>query len=133
MTKAKRTPGPWIHINPGQGNLIRDSHGVCIAGDGTAIRSPANAAFIVRACNVHEELLAALQNVLEWAKGSRGSKNTNPYGVPEVEAALKVLAKLQGRTDWLDANTKAEGGGNDCECDPTCAICDEPGHAPHEH
>ena len=54
------------------------------------------------------ELQIALCNLLEWAIGNRGSKHMNPYGVPEVKAALKVLAKRQGRTDWMDANTKRE-------------------------
>ena len=44
--------------------------------------------------------------VLEWAKGNRGRKDVNPYGVPEVEAALRHLAHMQGREDWLDVDTK---------------------------
>ena len=52
------------------------------------------------------ELLDALCNVLEWAKGNRGSKDFNPYGVPEVRAALESLAKLQGIKSYLDAKTK---------------------------
>lgn len=46
-----------------------------------------------------------LCNVLEWAKGNRGSKDMNPYGVPEIELALKHLAHLQGISDYLDADT----------------------------
>lgn len=46
--------------------------------------------------------LAHLCNVLEWAKGNRGSKDGNPYLVPEIEAALRFLGKLQG-VDWVDA------------------------------
>ncbi len=47
-----------------------------------------------------------LCEVLEWAKGNRGLKEgRNPYGIPEVEAALKHLANLQGIKDWLDART----------------------------
>ena len=52
------------------------------------------------------ELLEALCNVLEWAKGNRGAKDFNPYGVPEVRAALESLAKLQGIESYLDAKTK---------------------------
>ncbi len=53
--------------------------------------------------------LAHLCNVLEWAKGMRGSKWHNPYLVPEIEAALRFLAELQGMTsiNWLDAKTDA--------------------------
>lgn len=47
-----------------------------------------------------------LMDLLEWAKGNRGTKQGNPYSIPEVESGLKALAKLQGRTDWFDAETK---------------------------
>jgi len=48
---------------------------------------------------------AHLANVLEWAVGNRGSKEGNPYSIPEIKAALKYLAKLEGITDWLDVDT----------------------------
>lgn len=35
-----------------------------------------------------------LMDLLEWAKGNRGSKSGNPYTIPEVKAALKHLASL---------------------------------------
>jgi len=58
--------------------------------------------------------LAHLAAVLEWAKGNRGSKHSNPYGVPEVEAALRHMASLLGMKEWLDVDTagiaKAVGG-----------------------
>jgi hypothetical protein len=46
-----------------------------------------------------------LCDVLEWAKGMRGSKSGSPYGVPEIKAALVYLASKQGKKDWLDADT----------------------------
>ncbi len=46
-----------------------------------------------------------LMDVLEWAKGNRGSKSGNPYMIPEIKSALKHLAKIQGRQDYLDAKT----------------------------
>ena len=52
------------------------------------------------------ELLKSLCNLLEWAKGNKGSKHSNPYCVPEVKSALEHLAKLQGIKDYLDAKTK---------------------------
>ena len=51
------------------------------------------------------ELIKALANLLEWAKGNRGSKSGNPYLFPEVKNALKVLGKLQG-VNYLDVDTK---------------------------
>ena len=52
------TPTPWKHIT---GNLIRDSHGNCIAGDSTAVRNPDNAALIVQAVNHHQDLVDVLK------------------------------------------------------------------------
>jgi len=43
--------------------------------------------------NQRDELSWALANLLEWAKGLRGTRRGNPYLVPEVAAALTVLAK----------------------------------------
>lgn len=51
------------------------------------------------------ETVKVLMDLLEWAKGNRGSKSGNPYGIPEVKAALKHLAKMQGISDYLDAKT----------------------------
>ena len=52
--------------------------------------------------------IKVLCDLLEWSKGLRGSKDINPYGVPEVRAALEHLAELQGKKDYLDAETKVE-------------------------
>jgi len=50
----------------------------------------------------------ALVNLLEWAKGNRGSKHVNPYGVTEVKDALKTLTDIWGRTDYLDVDLARE-------------------------
>lgn len=55
------------------------------------------------------ETVFHLCEVLQWAKGLRGPKQTNPYCVPEIQAALKHLADLQGIGDWLDAKTAHAG------------------------
>jgi len=36
---------------------------------------------------------------------NRGSKSGNPYGIPEIKAALQVLAKVQGNSSYLDVDT----------------------------
>jgi len=51
-------------------------------------------------------LLFHLANVIEWGKGNRGSKNKNPYGVPEIENALKFIAGMRRSKEWLDVDTK---------------------------
>lgn len=53
----------------------------------------------------NQETIKVLCDVLEWAKGNRGIKNGNPYGIPEIKAALKHLAELQGIKNYLDAKT----------------------------
>ncbi len=55
---------------------------------------------------VNKDIMFHLCEVLEWAKGQRGRKDGNPYLMPEIKAALKHLAQLQGISDWLDARTK---------------------------
>lgn len=51
------------------------------------------------------ELIKALANLLEWAKGNRGSKSGNPYLFPEVKNALKVLGKIEG-VNYIDVDTQ---------------------------
>ena len=50
----------------------------------------------------------ALVNLLEWAKGNRGTKHGNPYGVLEVKLALITLAHLWDRDDYLDVDKAKE-------------------------
>lgn len=72
MSETKHTPGPWvtderhnypcdIYANSENGEeLIAIA---CDLDDGGAMTDEANARFIVRACNSHEELLAALKRL----------------------------------------------------------------------
>ena len=60
----------------------------------------------MRTENYDPETIKVLCDLLEWGKGNRGSKNINPYGVPEIKAALEYLARLQGHKSYLDAETK---------------------------
>ena len=48
--------------------------------------------------NTLENALAILSS---WA--IRGHRQGNPYCKLEVEQALRVLAKIRGRADWMDA------------------------------
>ena len=72
-TETKRTPGPWttgIRQEGGRGFAVREiraADGECIAdirGIDSGINA-ANAAYIVRACNSHDELVAALRYMVE--------------------------------------------------------------------
>ncbi len=93
-------------------------------------------------CDQAEEVLIlkrSLCNLLEWAKGNRGTKSINPYSVPEVRKGLEVIAIAQGRykedrktPDYLNADTKAYIKADNCkkydlECLPdengNCSLC----------
>lgn len=55
-----------------------------------------------------DQLEFALANLVEWAKGNRGSKAGNPYLIPEVRTALLTLCPVQGLdpSDCNDVNTQ---------------------------
>lgn len=95
------TPGPWEHHFLSGRDRIVGPNGECIAETGRWKESElpemhANAAFIVRACNAHEELLAAARNLLN------ASRLVGVLGVTEVSIAEEGLEKII---------TKAEGKG----------------------
>jgi hypothetical protein len=48
-----------------------------------------------------KEVYEALLELLRWATGC--DKHSNPYCYPQVKQALRVVAKEQGITDYLDA------------------------------
>lgn len=93
------TPTPWV-IEAGTDGIIRGS-----ADDRwiakTSVSDPsgwdtdaANAAFIVRACNNHEEILAALKLMVHSAVPHPGEHKAM-YAAWEV--AHKAIAKAEGR------------------------------------
>jgi len=85
------TPTPWIHV---KGNLIRDSHGVCIAGDSTAIQNAANAAHIVHCVNSHDALVEALRVAQEYI-GRMEGKLSQPTHYA-YQAVTEALALAEG-------------------------------------
>ena len=100
----KHTPGPW-RVQPYN---QRDASAICDLGWNLQVGSDApmdealgedetkaNAAFIVRACNSHEELLAALKGLVPYqATWSEPAKT--PYG-RAIAAANAAIAKAEGR------------------------------------
>ena len=101
--RADWTPGPWTTA----GDLILDAGGEqvgAITGDRTtADQDDANAALIVRAVNCHEDLVAALEAMVDVQ-----SRRKHPLGLPDegishdaADAASKAraaLAKARGET-----------------------------------
>jgi len=88
---TQHTPGPWnsdTHINPRNvyaGDLIV---AVCQYVDGTDAEVNANAAFIVRAVNSHDELVGLLQHCREYLGGYAEK--------PDMAVIAKALAKATG-------------------------------------
>ena len=63
--ETSHTPGPWKqHATPGKIYAsVRGADGRCVAdcGSRSDVIAQANAEFIVRACNAHDDLLEALE------------------------------------------------------------------------
>lgn len=92
MTSEQRTPGPWrtngLKVEAHNYGIIAvcltpQSHGTMAAVD--------NARFIVRACNAHERLVAALREALHggYLLDKRG------YETPLFRAARAALAAAE--------------------------------------
>lgn len=87
---AARTPGPWATRSAGQETAIVS---LALAVPETAplaiCRRVNDAAFIVRACNAHDDLVAALQRAIEWA-----DLNKQRAGTLDVAGMRAALAKV---------------------------------------
>lgn len=101
---SQHTPAPWsvAECSGIHDHMVVDSMGVVIAeiydADG---RYAANAAFIVRACNHHETLLAALKDAID--------------GFNDVASQAALCADQIGATErqreWLRAEVRNESDG----------------------
>lgn len=63
--------------------------------------------------NTEEVLVKSLANLLEWAKGNRGSREGSPYRFKEVQDVLKTLGLITDDKytgDWLNVDTKKLSG-----------------------
>lgn len=109
--KGKHTPvrgwilqDDWLGIayfNPeieaGNESIDDPRHDSVVArfdGDFNDEEAQANAEFVFRACNSHEELLSALKGMLEWARRVKG---TNPG--PEILNAINAVDKAEGNQE----------------------------------
>ena len=117
---AQFTPGPW-QVNDSTENDDDTTLTIFAPADEVEIATMSayengcecfseireNAHLIAAAPALYE----AVQNLLEFIKGNRGAREGNPYCKAEVRQALKVLAAIQGKKDYLDADTlpQAEG------------------------
>ena len=107
---AKRTPGPWEVAGPsgnmGESFVIETSNGEktigWVANTGaendehgvTTEEDEANAAFIVRACNNHDALLGALENITRlMGRETRTRPQERSIYYHEAEAAIAGAEK----------------------------------------
>ena len=89
MSTPAHTPTPW-RIDPEIGNYVITDNGKGIAACPAPL-SDDNAAFIVRACNSHAALVAALEQVCFVLTDEYGANATWPC-IAQARAAL-ALAK----------------------------------------
>ena len=87
------TPTPW-HLTDAYTDkpfepLIASARGDGISSDIIAGASPDNAAFIVRACNAHDDLVAALEEIVSLAEWERKDHEAI------ASTARAALAKVQ--------------------------------------
>jgi hypothetical protein len=104
------TPGPW-HAEACENNGTLVYHRV-VAGDslicGVYGSQEANAAFIIRACNAHEELLAACELFTKAAHDARDALNGAGLACPSSIA----FAAEQARAAISKATQEAVGTKN---------------------
>lgn len=95
----ERTPGDWKKVE-GVGQYLWEIHAtsprgkslpIARVGGGQRYRE-GNAEFIVRACNAHDDLVAALEAMVKtW-----DAYLTRPTGYPAYNKAVAALAKAKG-------------------------------------
>lgn len=79
----------WVHIAQISASGVRDE------GDAPISQAKANAALIVRAVNVHTELVAALEGVLPLAEAYADGKTRSHPDHEWIEVARAALAKAE--------------------------------------
>jgi hypothetical protein len=116
MTETKHTPTPWRVSPTGMsvwsGDQDADSFTrICIRPEGKVSAKeneewPANAAFIVRACNAHDDLVSALQ---KWAVFMH--ENYTPEELTWFHETDAALAKAKAN----DNGSQIKKGGLDVQ------------------
>lgn len=116
--QAQHTPVPW-HINEHSETSINGA-GILVASCGgysNNARDPmelhnelkANAAFIVRACNSHDDLLAfvkAVEAALDGKRNRFGKLESYTCRDPELLRVLAVKYDVGGSTDFIEQAVK---------------------------
>ncbi len=94
---TKHTPGPWT-VSVGKKSRIMAREIILaecwdeVYGPETQAESEANAAFIVRACNAHEDLLNACEVAL-----SQLTEDREEYLDSDIQQIKDAIAKARGQ------------------------------------
>lgn len=104
---AQHTPVPW-HVGPHYKYDIESREGrICECNGMGSSRAVANAAFIVRACNSHDDLLKACVDVLAQFAAGYFVRNTDSDGCSDW--AIKAMEPPRALAAMKAAVAKAEG------------------------
>lgn len=80
MSEQEHTPGPWKSVISEHTSepVVREPQGetVAVCCEILEGEAEANAAFIVKACNSHDELLSAAETAAEIIRGSYGQEDS---------------------------------------------------------
>ena len=99
MSNTKHTPTPWVAL----GRDIEDSNGEHLAttyhmAGGEIGISSSNADFIVRACNNHDQMVAALKAILPFAEQHNDEGPTD-----ESWQSIELIVAIDGARAALAA------------------------------
>ncbi len=107
MNKSQHTPGPWLHVHQTASDYSHDIMAVNEQGPPTLIATCgcqvcidghvfANAEFIVRACNAHDELLATCKKVEAITAEMTINGREATFGLRLYETVHAAIAKAEG-------------------------------------
>ena len=97
LPKTERAPGEWYEAKMAgdQGLIINELTGETIA----VTYKKENAAFIVKACNLHDELVDALTWLVRCADPNDDDEGFNNWKIQDIEHAVNrakdLIAKAQ--------------------------------------
>ena len=98
LPKTERTPEKWYEAKMGndhQGLIVDEATGETIA----VTYKKENAAFIVKACNLHDELVDALTWLVRCADPNDDDEGFNNWKIQDIEHAVNrakdLIAKAQ--------------------------------------
>lgn len=91
-----RTPSPWKIDDCDFGNIVAGTRFIARLGDEFDLddQAEADAAFVVRACNAHDDLLAAAEEALEFVEGQVDVVDGD-YGQPAPNKAMILFGALR--------------------------------------